>query len=67
MSFAALDVLKNEFHSGKLPDDPLINFANDKKNFNKIFNHTSSGGSTIDAHNLVFSHVARELNKKINI
>ena len=67
VSFAALDVLKNEFHSGKLPDDPLINFANDKKNFNKILITPHAGGSTIDAHNLVFSHVARELNKKINI
>ena len=25
--FAALDVLKNEFHSGKLPNDPLIEYA----------------------------------------
>ena len=31
VSFAALDVLKNEFHSGKLPDDPLINLLMIKK------------------------------------
>ena len=44
---------------------PLINFANDKKNFNKILITPHAGGSTIDAHNLVLGHVARELNKKL--
>jgi D-3-phosphoglycerate dehydrogenase len=66
VGFAALDVLKNEFHSGKLPDDPLIEFALEKDNSDKILLTPHAGGATLDAHKIVFKHVAKTLMDKIN-
>lgn len=66
VGYAALDVLRNEFHSGKLPDDPLLDFAKQKENSDKILITPHAGGATLDAHKIVFKYVANELNKKIN-
>ena len=63
--FAALDVLKNEFHSGKLPNDPLIEYALDQNNSDKILITPHAGGATLDAHKVVFKHVAKTLRDKI--
>lgn len=65
VSFAALDVLKNEFHSGQLPNDPLIDFAKKNDNSDKILITPHAGGATLDAHRLVFKYVADELKNKI--
>ena len=65
VGFAALDVLKNEFHSGKLPNDPLIEYALDQNNSDKILITPHAGGATLDAHKVVFKHVAKTLRDKI--
>ncbi len=64
VGFAALDVLKNEFDSGKIPNDPLIEFALEKDNSNKILITPHAGGATLDAHDIVFKHVAKALRKQ---
>jgi len=58
------DVLKNEFDSGKIPNDPLIEFALEKDNSNKILITPHAGGATLDAHDIVFKHVAKALRKQ---
>jgi len=63
--FAALDVLRNEFHSGKLPNDPLIEYALKEENSDKILITPHAGGATLDAHSLVFKHVAKTLKDKL--
>jgi phosphoglycerate dehydrogenase-like enzyme len=63
--FAALDVLRNEFHSGKLPNDPLIKYALKEDNSDKILITPHAGGATLDAHSLVFKHVAQTLKDKL--
>ena len=65
VGFAALDVLKNEFHSGKLPNDPLFEYALDQNNSDKILITPHAGGATLDAHKVVFKHVAKTLKDKI--
>lgn len=55
-----LDVLNNEYQSGKLPDDPLIEAA---KTDQRIIITPHAGGSTYDAHSKVFHKIA-ELVKK---
>jgi D-3-phosphoglycerate dehydrogenase len=65
VGFAALDVLKNEFHSGKLPNDPLIEYALEQNNSDKILITPHAGGATLDAHKVVFKHVAKTLRDKI--
>ena len=65
VSFAALDVLKNEFHSGQLPDDPLLDFAKKNENSDKILITPHAGGATLDAHRIVFKYVAEDLNNLI--
>tara|TARA_Y100001935_G_scaffold16903_1_gene12516 strand:+ start:284 stop:1243 length:960 start_codon:yes stop_codon:yes gene_type:complete len=65
VGFAALDVLKNEFHSGKLPNDPLIEYALKEDNSDKILITPHAGGATLDAHSIVFKHVAYTLKDKI--
>jgi len=66
LGFAALDVLKNEFDSGKLPNDPLIKYSKEQGNSNKILITPHAGGATLDAHKIVFKHVAQTLKDKIN-
>ena len=66
VGFAALDVLKNEFHSGKLPNDPLIEYALDQNNSDKILITPHAGGATLDAHKVVFKHVAKTPDKYMN-
>lgn len=65
VSFAALDVLKNEFYSGKLPNDPLLDYALKNPNSDNILITPHAGGATLDAHRKVFKYVADELNNII--
>jgi len=65
VKFAALDVLKNEFDSGKIPNDPLIKFALEQGNADKILITPHSGGATLDAHKIVFKYVAKTLRDNI--
>ena len=61
---AGLDVLPNEFESGLLPSDPLLEAATVNPN---IIITPHAGGSTHDAHDKVFKKVLNQIIQKLEI